>query len=291
MILYRHDCTDYHQNTIECPRILNPRDFKHFIQQLNGNDYPQLNASDYSNSVTFLTFSDDIQKQRLHETKQPPFRLTKLYTFHYGSFAWISNSHLVLNSTLKEKVVCCDRYGYIIENDSWSLIVRELELTYDDEDNKLIYHGNTLTSLHDDGFCKPTIQTPITSFWFPEALCLIISINSFIGGMSKLNNRYWLETEHFLTMKNLIFHMKLLAMTLNVNPDSLVLKSSPEVNYFAINPQLFILLKILTSLSDIKKDSNCKLVNATLFNSPRMNNLPSSQPNSFLVSSYILKIN
>ena len=33
--------------------------------------------------------------------------------------------------------------------------------------------------------------------WFPEELCLIFLIHSFIGRMSKLNNRYWLETEYF----------------------------------------------------------------------------------------------
>ena len=98
---------------------------------------------------------------------------------------------------LKEKAVCWDRYEYIIEKDSWSLIVKEIEITYDDKVNKLIYHGHTLPCLHDDGFCKPTILTPFTIVWFPEDLCLIFSIHSFIGRMSKLNNRYWLETEHF----------------------------------------------------------------------------------------------
>ena len=190
----RHDRTDYHQNTMERPRTLDPTDCKHAIRHLNGTNNPQLDAFNYSNSFTFF---NDIQKQRLLETKQPPFRITKLNTFHYGAFAWISNSQLVLNSTIKEKAVCWDRYEYIIEKDSWSLIVKEIEITYDDKDNKLIYHGHTLPCLHDDGFCKPTILTPFTIVWFPEDLCLIFSIHSFIGRMSKLNNRYWLETEHF----------------------------------------------------------------------------------------------
>ena len=58
---------------------------------LNGTDIPYTNAFDYSNSVTFF---DDIQTKRLLETKQPPFRITKLNTFHYGAFAWITNSQL-----------------------------------------------------------------------------------------------------------------------------------------------------------------------------------------------------
>ena len=42
---------------------------------------------------------------------------------------------LVLKSNLQEKAVCWDRYEYIIEKDSWSLIVKEIEITYDDNEN------------------------------------------------------------------------------------------------------------------------------------------------------------
>ena len=155
---------------------------------------PQLDAFKYANSFIFF---NDIQKQRLLETKQPLFHITKLNTFHSGAFAWIANSQKILNSTLKEKAVSWDRYEYIIEKDSWPLNVKEIEITNDDdEDNYLIYHGHTLP-LHDDCFYKPTILTPFTIVWFPEEPCLIFSIHSFIGRMSELINRYWLETEHF----------------------------------------------------------------------------------------------
>ena len=49
-----------------------------------------------------------------------------------------NNFQIVLNSTPKEKAVCWGCYEYIIEKDSWLLIVREIELTYDDKDNKVI---------------------------------------------------------------------------------------------------------------------------------------------------------
>ena len=178
---------------------------KHAIRHLKGTDNPQHNAFAYSNSFPFF---EDFQKQRLLETKQPPFRITKSNTFHYGAFAWITNSQLVLNSTPEEKAVCWDRYEYIIEKDSWSLIFREIEITYDDKDNKLFYHGHTLHCPHDDGFCKPTILTTFPIVWFPEVLCLIFFIHFFIRRMSKKINRYWLETEHFsnnLIITNLIF--------------------------------------------------------------------------------------
>ena len=85
----RHDRTDYHQNTMERPRTLDPTECKHAIRHLNGTHNPQLDAFNYSNSFTFF---NDIQKQRLLETKQPPFRIAKLNTYHYGAFAWITNS-------------------------------------------------------------------------------------------------------------------------------------------------------------------------------------------------------
>ena len=179
---------------MERPRTLDNTECKRAIPHLNGTNNPQLDAFSYTNSFTFF---NDVQNQRLLETKQPPFRITKLNTFHYGAFAWIANSQLVLNSTLKENAICWNRSEYNIEKDSWSLIVKENEINYDDKDNKFIYHGHTLPCLHDDGVCKPTILTPFTIVWFPEELCLIFSIHSFVGRLSKLNNRYWLETEHF----------------------------------------------------------------------------------------------
>ena len=178
---------------MERPRTLDPTECKHAIRHLNGNNNPQLDAINYSNSFTFF---NDIQKQCVLETKQPPFRITKLITFHYGVFAWIANSQLVLNSTLREKAVCWDRYDYNIEKDSWSLIIKEIVITYDEIINSFIMDTLYLVSVM-MVFCKPIIFTPFTIVWFPEELCLIFSITSFIGRMSKLNNCYWLETEHF----------------------------------------------------------------------------------------------
>ena len=66
--------------------------------------------------------------------------------------------------------MCWDRHENIIERDSCSLLVREFEITYDDNDNTLIYHERTLPCLHYDGFCKRTILTPFTIVWFPEEL-------------------------------------------------------------------------------------------------------------------------
>ena len=84
--------------------------------------------------------------------------------------------------------VCKDKHEYIIEKDSWSLIVQEVELTYDEKENTLIYDGHTPPCLHDDGFCHPTILTPYNIVWFPGDLCLLFSIHSFIARMFKNGN-------------------------------------------------------------------------------------------------------
>ena len=172
---------------MERPRTLDPTECKHAIRHLNGTADTQLIAS------IMVTFFCDIQNQRFLETKQPPYSIPKLNIFHYGASASITNSQLVLNATPK-KAVCWEHDENVIE-DSCSLIVREIGIIYDDEDKKLVYHGHTLPCLHNDGFCKHTILTPFTCVC--KELCLFFSVHSFNGRMSKLNNRYWLEPEHF----------------------------------------------------------------------------------------------
>ena len=105
----RHDHTDFHKSTMDRPRTLDPTECKHAIRIPYGTDNPQLNAfeySDFNNSLPLF----DIRKQCLLETNQPPFRISKLNTLHYGAFAWTANTQLVLKATLEEKAVCWERY-------------------------------------------------------------------------------------------------------------------------------------------------------------------------------------
>ena len=62
----RHDRTDCHQNTMDHPRTFDPTECYHAIRHLNGTVNPQIFAFENSNSFTVF---DDIQKQRLLETK------------------------------------------------------------------------------------------------------------------------------------------------------------------------------------------------------------------------------
>ena len=79
----RHDCIDYHQNTMEQPRTLDPKECRQALLHLNGTDNSQPNALIHSNSFIFF---DNIQKQRLLETKHPRFRITKLKHFSLCCF-------------------------------------------------------------------------------------------------------------------------------------------------------------------------------------------------------------
>ena len=127
------------------------------------------------------------------------------------------------------------------------------ELTYDDKNNKLIFHGHFLPCRHDDGFCKPTILTPFTIVWFPEDRSFIFSIHSFIGRMSKLNNRYWLETEHFFNNNKSHVSSKTPYHDSKSQTRLTRFEIFPEISpknfpRYAINPHHYIIPKILTSL-------------------------------------------
>ena len=51
--------------------------------------------------------------------------------------------------------------------------------------------------------CKPTTKTPYKITWFDEKFCLIFRLQAFIGRMTKIKDRYWIETENFNTSYNL----------------------------------------------------------------------------------------
>ena len=88
-------------------------------------------------------------------------------------------------------------------------------------------------------FCKPTILTPFTIVWFPEDFCLIFSIHSFIGRMSKLNNRYWLETEHFFNNRSSTTLSDISYYDTKSQTRLSRFEIFPEKKYFVTNPLLY----------------------------------------------------
>ena len=49
-----------------------------------------------------------------------------------------------------------------------------------------------------DGFCKPTTKTPHTLVWFSDDFCLFLTLQDFIGRMTKFEDLYWIETDSFV---------------------------------------------------------------------------------------------
>ena len=94
-------------------------------------------------------------------------------------------------------------FGLQNQTPLWTVVPKALDpqeigITYYYKENKLNYIEHTLPCLHDDDFNKPTMLPFFTVVCFQKDLSLIFSNHSFIGRISKINNRYWLETEHLL---------------------------------------------------------------------------------------------
>ena len=67
----------------------------------------------------------------------------------------------------------------------------------------MIHDGYKLPCYHSDGFCKPTTRTQYTLTWFDAKFCLIIRLQEFIGRMTRIKDRYWIETDNFIEPSNI----------------------------------------------------------------------------------------
>ena len=165
---------------------------------------------------------------------------------------------------------CPAHHQFEVNLFSWRLAISEIELTFDDTQNAMIIDGHTLPCYFADGFCKPTTKTPFTLVWFSDDFCTIFTLKDFIGRMTKIDDRYWIETDSFVhsaTPKNLppsmvsrvllILISMLLIPKLHITQAFLVLKSFLMHILFAENLNLYIPLNIRTFLLPILKDLTC----------------------------------
>ena len=67
----------------------------------------------------------------------------------------------------------------------------------------MIHDGYMLPCYHSDGICKPTTRTPFTLIWFDEKFRLIFRLQEFIGRMTTIKDRYWIETNNFIKSSNI----------------------------------------------------------------------------------------
>ena len=67
----------------------------------------------------------------------------------------------------------------------------------------MIHDVYILPCYHSDGFCKPTTRTPYTLTWFDETFCLIFRLPEFIERMTRIKDRYSIETDNFIESSNI----------------------------------------------------------------------------------------
>ena len=92
---------------------------------------------------------------------------------------------------------CPAHHQFEVNLVSFRLAISEIELTYDDTQSVMIIDGHTLPCYFADGFCKPTTETPFTLVWFSDALCLLFTLQDFIGRMTKIDERLLLDRNRF----------------------------------------------------------------------------------------------
>ena len=92
---------------------------------------------------------------------------------------------------------------HLITRQSLKLRITDAETAYDDKNNQMIHDGFILPCCYLDGFCKPTTKTPYTLTWFDEKFCLIFRLQEFNGRMTRIKDRYGIETESFIESTNI----------------------------------------------------------------------------------------
>ena len=116
-----------------------------------------------------------------------------------GTFTFMpADKNWIYDPTKNPYHNCPAHHQFEVNLVSWRLEISEVELTYDDTSNDMIIDGHTLPCYFADGFCKPTTKTPFTLVWFNDDYCLIFTLQDFIGRMTKIEDRYWIETDSFV---------------------------------------------------------------------------------------------
>ena len=171
------------------------------IRYLNATDSNELNNYNIRNSFSFF---DDSEYQNKIEHIQKPFRVEQLNAWHIGTFVYDKRyPDWIVNFTQNHYSRCRSDREHLTTRKSWKLRITKAEITYDDRNNQMIHDGYKLPCYHSDGFCKPTTRTPYTLKWFDEKFCLTFRLQQFIGRMTRLKDRYWMETDNFIESSNI----------------------------------------------------------------------------------------
>ena len=202
----RYDRLQWGQNTLELPKILDPIECKNMIRYLNATDSNELNNYNIQSSFSFF---DDNDYQNKIERVQQPFRVNKLNARHIGTFVYDEHyQDWIVSFTQSYYSRCRSDREHLITRQSWKLRITNAETTCDDKNNQMIHDGYILPCYHSDGFCKPTTRTPYILTWFDEKFCLIFRLQEFIGRLTRIEDRYWIETDNFIDSSNITKHLQ-----------------------------------------------------------------------------------
>ena len=180
----RVDRTVWNHNTLPLPVTLDPSECKNIIRHLNGTNNKILNNLHYNKTFTLL--EDHYFHERL-EQNQTPFTVYQLNKMYTGTFTFMSaDKNWIYDPTHNPYHNCPAHHQFEVNLVSWRLEISEVELTYDDTANVMIIDGHTLPCYFADGFCKPATKTPFTLVWFSDDFCLILTLQDFLGGMTKI---------------------------------------------------------------------------------------------------------
>ena len=148
------------------PITLDPLECEIIIRHLNDTNNKILNNLRYNKFFTLL--GNHFFEERL-EQYQTPFTVYHLnemdtctFTFMPADKDWIYDPSKNLDQNYPA------HHQFEVNLVSWRLEVSEIELTYDGTANSMIIVGHNLPCFSADGFCKPTIKTPFTPYWFSD---------------------------------------------------------------------------------------------------------------------------
>ena len=192
----RVDRTVWTHNTMPLPVILDPSECKNIIRYLNGTNNKRLNNLYYKKVLTLL--EDHYFQEQLEQnpTRFTVYQLNKMYT---GTFTFMpADEDWINDSTRNPYHNCPAHHQFAVNLVKWRLDIFEIEHTYVDTENVMIIDGYTLSCYFSDEFCKPTTKTPLTLIWFSDEFCLIFTLLDLIGRMTKIEDRYWIETDSFV---------------------------------------------------------------------------------------------
>ena len=161
------------------------------------------------NIQSSFSFFDDSDYQNKIERVQQPFRVDKLNAWHIGTFVYDEHyQDWIVNFTQNYYSRCRSDREHLITRQRWKLRITNAEITYDDKNNQMIHDGYILPCYHSDGFCKPTTRTLYLLTWFDEKFCLIFRLQEIIGRMTRIKDRYWIETDNFIDSSIITKHLQ-----------------------------------------------------------------------------------